>query len=86
MEYYGNKLCISVRYLFFSIFVDGGRIVGMNSYVPVYFIVCGERMLFATSVDSCVEKGYRDFFNYNDMVLTAYSHLKEAGVKFVWLS
>lgn len=73
-----------IGYSYHSLIVDGGRVVGMNVYVPVYFIVCGERMLFAASVDSCVEKGYRDFFNYNDMVQTAYSHLKEAGVKFVY--
>ena len=58
-QYVNNPL----GYSYHSLIVDDGRIVGMNVYVPVYFIVRGERMLFATSVDSCVEKGYRDFFN-----------------------
>lgn len=79
-QYVNNPL----GYSFHSLIVDGGRVVGMNGYVPVYYIVRGERMLFAVSVDACVEKGYRGYFNFNHMVLTAYSHLKKAGVKFIY--
>lgn len=71
-------------YSYHCLIVDGGRIVGMNGYIPVYYIVRGERMLFADSVDTCVEKGYRGYFNFNHMVLIALSHLKKAGVSFVY--
>lgn len=79
-QYVNNPLGFSYH----SLIVDNGNIVGMNVYVPVYYIVNGVKMLFANSIDSMVAKPYRDFFNYNDMVLTAYSHMKKEGVAFVY--
>lgn len=79
-QYVNNPLGFSYH----SLIVDNGNIVGMNVYVPVYYIVNGVKMLFANSIDSMVAKPYRDFFNYNDMVLTAYSNMKKEGVKFVY--
>lgn len=67
-----------------SMIVDDGRIVGINTYVPVFYKANGERMLFANSIDSMVDKAYRDFFAYNDMVKAAYIHMKKEGVKFVY--
>ncbi len=71
-------------YSYHSLIVDEGKIVGMNVYIPVYFRKDGEKVLFADSVDSMVSKKYRDFFNYNDMVLAAYKYMKKEGVKFTY--
>lgn len=71
-------------YSYHSLIVDQGKIVGMNVYIPVYFRKDGEKVLFADSVDSMVSKKYRDFFNYNDMVLAAYKYMKKEGVKFTY--
>ena len=71
-------------YSYHSLIVDKGQIVGMNVYVPVYFLKDGEKVLFADSIDSMVSKPYRDFFNYNDMVLASYKFMKKEGVKFTY--
>lgn len=71
-------------YSYHSLMIDEGRIVGMNVYVPVYFKKDGEKVLFTDSIDSMVSKPYRDFFNYNDMVLAAYKAMKKDGVKFAY--
>lgn len=67
-----------------SMIVDEGRVVGLNSYVPSYYIYNGEKLTFANSIDSMVEKPYRDFFNFNDMVKAAYKVMAQHGVAFVY--
>lgn len=71
-------------YSYHSLIIDNGKIVGMNVYVPVYFLKDGEKILVSNSIDSMVSKRYRDFFNYNDMVLAAYKYMKKEGVKFAY--
>lgn len=63
---------------------DEGAIVGINSYVPVYYLVNGQKYLFANSIDSMIAKKYRDFFAFKEMVDLAYSKMKEEGVVFVY--
>lgn len=67
-----------------SMMVENDRIVGVNSYVPSYYIYRGEKLIFANSIDSMVEKQYRDFFNFNDMVRKAFSTMFSHGVAFVY--
>lgn len=71
-------------YSYHSMIVDNDRIVGINTYVPVYYLVNGEKVLFANSIDSMVDKAYRDFFAYKDMVDLAYKKMKEEGVLFAY--
>lgn len=71
-------------YSYHSIIIDNDRIVGINSYVPVYFNVKGKKLLFANSIDSMVLKEYRDFFAYKEMVDLAYEKMKEEEVAFVY--
>lgn len=71
-------------YAWMSMIVDDGRIVGLNSYVPSYYLYNGEKLVFANSIDSMVEKPYRDFFNFNDMVRSAYKVMAMDGVTFVY--
>lgn len=71
-------------YSYHSIIINEGKIVGVNTYVPVYYVMNGEKVLFANSIDSMVKKGYRDFFAYNDMVTKAYREMRKEGVKFVY--
>lgn len=71
-------------YSYHSLMMDNGKIVGMNVYVPVYFLKDGEKVLLGDSIDSMVSKPYRDFFNYNDMVQAAYKYMKKEGVKFAY--
>lgn len=71
-------------YAWISMLVDEGRIVGINSYVPSYYKYNGKKFIFANSIDSMVEKPYRDFFNFNDMVKGAYKVMTENGVAFVY--
>lgn len=71
-------------YAWLSILLDDGRIVGLNSYVPSYYIGRGQRLVFANSVDSMVDSPYRDFFNFHDMVKKAYKTMGENGIDFVY--
>lgn len=71
-------------YSYHSMIIDNNRIVALNTYVPAYYLVKGERRLFANSVDSMVEKPYRDFFNFKDMVCNAYKYMSVEGVSFVY--
>ncbi len=71
-------------YAWLSMLIDDGKIVGLNSYVPSYYIYNGKRLVFANSIDSMVEKPYRDFFNFNDMVKKAYKEMGANGVAFVY--
>lgn len=71
-------------YSYHSIIEDDGKVVGVNTYVPVYFKFLGKNLLFANSIDSMVDKEYRDFFAYKDMVDTAYRGMKKEGVAFVY--
>lgn len=73
-----------LNYAWLSMLVDSGRIVGLNSYVPSYYIYNGEKLIFANSIDSMVEKPYRDFFNFNDMVRKAYKTMASSGVAFIY--
>lgn len=71
-------------YAWLSMLVDDGRIVGLNSYVPSYYTCNGKKLIFANSIDSMVEKPYRDFFNFNDMIRGAYKAMADEGVSFVY--
>lgn len=71
-------------YAWLSMLVEDGDIVGLNSYVPSYYIYKGAKLIFANSIDSMVEKPYRDFFNFNDMVRGAYKTMAANGVAFVY--
>lgn len=71
-------------YSYHSMIVDAGNIVGMNVYIPVFFLVKGEKVLFADIVDSMISKSYRDVFNYIDMANAGYKQLKKDGVVYAY--
>lgn len=71
-------------YSYHSMLVNDGEIVGLNSYVPSWYVVKGTKLLFANSIDSMVAKEHRDFFNFKDMVDTAYREMRKDGVSFVY--
>lgn len=71
-------------YAYHSLFIEDGHIVGMNVYVPYYYRLEGEKVLFANSIDSMIQKNHRDFFNFMDMVNTAYDFMKNEGVVMVY--
>lgn len=71
-------------YSYHSIFYEDGNIVGMNVYVPYYYNIEGEKVLMVNSIDSMILKKHRDFFNFLDMVNSAYDFLKSEGVVAVY--
>lgn len=71
-------------YSYHSIFMEGNQIVGMNVYVPYFYTIDGNRVLFANSIDSMIKKEHRDFFNFMDLVNTGYDYMKKEGVVFVY--
>lgn len=71
-------------YAWLSMLADGDEIVGINSYVPSFYMINGEKKIFANSIDSMVKKEYRDFFNFSDMIKKAYKEMAANGVDFVY--
>jgi hypothetical protein len=67
-------------YSYHSIILEAGRIVGCDSYIPSYYLINEERLLFANSVDTMISKPYRDFVNLYDMVITVHDYMKKDGV------
>jgi hypothetical protein len=64
--------------------IDQGEIVGCNSYIPSYYLVNKSLFLFVTSVDTMIQKSYRDFFCLSEMLAAAFNYMKENGVSFVY--
>lgn len=73
-------------YSFHSLmFDDQSKIVGCNSFIPIKYKLNNKTdVIFANAVDSMVDKEYRDFFNYFEMVITGYDFLKENDIVFVY--
>lgn len=82
-EFLNQSLNNPLGYSYHSLMIDDGKIVGLNSFVPSYYLVNGKKMLFANSTDSMVSKPYRDFFNFNDMVTAGFKRMKQDGVVYV---
>ncbi len=55
-------------YAWHAILYDNGKIGGISTYVPAYFNVNEKRRLFANCIDCMIDKPYRDFFTYNDLI------------------
>lgn len=71
-------------YAWVSLLIDEGHIVGVNSYVPAWYFVKGEKKIFVNSINSMIKKSYRDFFNFSDMIKEAYKTMALNGVAFVY--
>lgn len=71
-------------YAWHAILYDDGKIGGISTYVPAYYNVEGKTRLFANCIDCMIDKKYRDFFAYNDLIRTSYKYLKQEGVEFVY--
>jgi hypothetical protein len=84
MHFQNQFLNNPLGYSFHSIMLDNGQIVGCDSYIPSYYLVNGRRLLFANSVDTMVNKPYRDFVNLYDMVTAAHEYMKKEEVVCVY--
>lgn len=71
-------------YSYHSLFIEEGRIVGMNVYVPHYYKINGKKVVVANSIDSMIQKQHRDFFNFLDIVQTAYEYMQKEGVVLMY--
>lgn len=58
---------------------DEEQIVGFHSCMPFYYKKNNERFMVALGIDSMVKKGYRDYFNFHDMIIQCQKRLKEDG-------
>lgn len=83
-EFINQSVNNPLGYSYHSLMAEDGVIVGLNSFVPSFYIVNGERMLFANSTDSMVSKPYRDFFNFSDMLAAGFRKMKEEGVCYIY--
>jgi hypothetical protein len=67
-------------YSYHSMMIDKGQIVGCDSHIPSYYLVNGQRFLFANSVDTMINKHYRDIGNFYDMITAVHAYMKKEGV------
>jgi len=58
---------------------DDKQIVGFHSCMPFYYKKNNEQFMVALGIDSMVKKGYRDYFNFRDMIIHCQKRLKEDG-------
>jgi hypothetical protein len=74
-QYKNNAL----GYSFHIYLVDQDEIVGSISRIPGYYWVNGIKLIFTNGVDAMVQKKYRDFFYYYDMVKALDDFAKKEG-------
>lgn len=74
-QYKNNAL----GYSFHVFMVDNGEIVGSISRIPGYYFVDGVKLIFTIGIDAMIQKKYRDFFYYYDMVLALNDFAKKEG-------
>jgi hypothetical protein len=83
-QFHNQFLNNPLGYAFHAMMVDDEKIVGSDSYIPSYYVVNGERVLFANSVDTMVDKPYRDFLTLYNMITTAHNYMRLEGIVFVY--
>jgi hypothetical protein len=85
LEHFRNQFVNNpLGYSYHSMIIEEGKIVGCDSYIPSYYIINGQRLLFSNSVDTMVDKPYRDFVNLYDMVAAVHDYAKKDGVVCVY--
>lgn len=76
VKYYtGNFL----GYSFHSLIIKEGRIVGVNSLVPIIYMYNGEKMRFVNAGGTMISKRCRGLENFYDMINESFRFLKEKG-------
>ena len=74
----------ALGFSFHALMIDDDRIVGSHSLIPCNYKYGTKDILTAFSVDTMIEKKYRDFFNLKELVdLTEVEALKY-GIKFIF--
>lgn len=58
---------------------DNGDIVGFHSCMPFKYIYDNTEIKVGLGIDSMVQKSYRDYFNFHDMIKACEKRLKEDG-------
>ena len=68
-----------IGYSYHVFMVDNGEIVGSISHIPSYYFVNGIKLIFTIGVDAMIQKKYRDFFYYYDMVMAINEFARKNG-------
>lgn len=85
LQEFDNQFCKNpLGYSYHTMMLDNDQVVGNDAFIPSYYLVNGERMLFVNAVDTIVSKPYRDFLSFYEMVTSAYDYLRKEGVVFVY--
>ena len=66
-------------YSFHTLVLDGDKIVGANSLVPINYCVNGEIMKFVNSGGTMISKSYRGIENFYDMIRESYRNAEAEG-------
>ena len=67
-------------FAYHSIAKDGGRVIGLSSYVPAWFYYFGQKVIFVCGGDTMIDKPYRDGLIFYDVIKNAHRYLKDNGV------
>lgn len=67
-------------YSYHVLLYDEGNVIGLSSYVPANFWYQDKPVVFVCGGDTMIEKKYRDFFVFFDLIKHAHKYLKENGV------
>ena len=67
-------------YSYHVLLYEEGQVIGLSSYVPAWFWYQDKKVVFVCGGDTMIEKKYRDFFVFFDLIKHAHKYLKANGV------
>lgn len=80
-EFEDNYTCNYVGYSFHTLFIEDNRIVGVNSMVPINYVINGEIEPFVNSGGTMIAKTHRGIDNFCDLIDESYDFIEKEGYK-----
>lgn len=68
-------------YSYHTLFIDNGRIVGVNSMVPIEYYYNGVKMPFVNAGGTMIAKSHRGIDNFCDLIDESYAYAEKEGYK-----
>ncbi len=76
-----NYTCNHLGYSYHTLFIEEREIVGVNSMVPIDYVVDGNKLPFVNSGGTMIGKDHRGIDNFCDLIDESYSFIEKEGYK-----
>lgn len=74
-----NYTCNFKGYSYHTLFLEDGKVVGVNSMVPIEYSVNGKRMLFVNAGGTMIAKSYRGIDNFCELIDESFNFIQNEG-------